>query len=91
MVVRVGWATPEVVARDVKNPIQRVVGAEVVVSLVRVQNQGQKSAELLDPLAFAVAIILKLQDGIENAESLFKRAGFNKRLLVMGVQRHVHR
>ena len=76
---------PEVAGRDVKSLIQRVVGAEVVTSLVRVRNQGRKSAELLDPLAFAVAIILKLQDGVENAESLFKCAGFDKRLLVMGV------
>ena len=83
--------SPEVVGRDVKSLIQRVVGAEVVTSLARVRNQDRKSAELLDPLAFAVAIVLKLQDSVENAESLFECPGFNKRLLVMGVQRHVHR
>ena len=59
---------PEVVGRDVKSLIQRVVGAEVVTSLAQVRNQTE-SAELLDPLAF-VAIVLKLQDSVENAESL---------------------
>ena len=41
--------------RDV-NLIQRVVGAEVVTSLALVRNQDRKSAKLLDPLAFAVAL-----------------------------------
>ena len=90
-VVMTARRAPEVVGRDVKSLIQRVVGAEVVTSLARVRNQDRKSAELLDPLAFAVAIVLKLQDSVENAESLFECPGFNKRLLVMGVQRPVHR
>ena len=91
MVVMTARRAPEVVGRDVKSLIQRVVGAEVVTSLARVRNQDRKSAKLLDPFAFAMAVILKLQNGIEDAEALFERASFNKRLLVMGVQRHVHR
>ena len=80
----------EVVARDVKINF-KVVGAEVAINLALVQNQDRRSAKLLDPFAFAMAVILKLQNGIEDAEALFERASFNKRLFVMGVQRHVHR
>ena len=91
MVVRAALAAHEVADRDARNLILKVVGAEAVTNLALVQDRDRRSAKLLDPFAFAVAVILKLQNCIEDAEALFERVSFNQRLFVMGVQRHVHR